>query len=126
MAIATKVRSRLCEAEENGRLIRVTRTIRRADRLDGFVVGAAKKWFLLHVLDPGMFLNGYTALRVADVKQVTEYADDSFPARALGVRDERRDVPDAIDLTSTKSLLSSAGSLFRLVAVHDEEDDPTI
>jgi hypothetical protein len=43
-------------------LVRVRRTIRKADHLNGFVVGIGERWVLLNVFDPDMFLDGYAAL----------------------------------------------------------------
>jgi hypothetical protein len=86
----------------------------------------AKNWVLLQDLDGGMFLNGYSAIRLRDVKRVTEEEEDSFPARALRIRGEALHVPEDIDITSTRSLISSAATRFRLITVHNEMDDPSV
>ena len=118
--------TQLRSAETNGGLVRVKRSIRRADELDGYPVGVGKKWFLLHVMNPEMFLNGYTALRIRDVKRVRRLADDGFPAQALSLAGETREVPEGVDLASTKALLLTAAASFRLVTIHIEEVDPSV
>jgi hypothetical protein len=117
---------RIREAEETRRLVRVARMIRGADRLDGFVVAIGPKWIVLHTLDHGMFLNGYSAIRLGDIKRVKVEADDSFPAKALRVRAEERLVPEGVDLGSTQSVISTAAGLFGLVTLNYEKDDPTV
>src|SRR5207247_1264369 len=64
-------------------LVRVNRSIRRADRLEGFAIAIGAGWFLLHKLSPDMFLDGHVALRIRDVRTITFLGGASFQARAL-------------------------------------------
>ena len=69
------VRGELEAAAGDQPLIRVSRGIRRSDEIDGFVVGLGQAWVLLAVLDPTIDLNGYVALRLADVSKVERRGD---------------------------------------------------
>src|SRR5687768_3957557 len=63
-------RAELQNAAREQSLVRLSRSIRRTDPLDGFVVALGQTWVLLAVLDHNIYLNGFAALRVADVKKV--------------------------------------------------------
>src|SRR4051794_11039929 len=117
----------LREAEDQHRIVRVRRGIRRADKLEGYVVGIGKKWLLLHLLSPEIFLNGYSAVRISDVKEVTDLGgSDSFPGRALALAGEKPEGLPEIDLSSTKALLAAAGAVSPLVSIHVERVDPEV
>jgi hypothetical protein len=114
------------ETAQLGSLVRVKRTIRRADVLEGFPVLVGKKWCLIHHFHPEFFLNGYTALRLSDVERVKEFDSDSFHAQAARQTGQVRHVPEGLDLSSTKALLTTARTAFPLITIHIEKDDPDV
>ncbi|WP_141704242.1 hypothetical protein [Planobispora rosea] len=61
----------LKRAARSGKPVRVWRGIDRADRLDGYVVGVGEKWALLHTVSEEIRLDGYSAVRLADVEHAT-------------------------------------------------------
>lgn len=80
-------------------LVRVRRSIRRSDKLDGFVMGVGQAWLLLALLDPNVYLNGYVAVRLADLSKVEVRAGpDSFVGRALAARGEWPPLSVDVDL----------------------------
>lgn len=109
-------------------LVRIRRGIRKSDRVEGFVVGVGEQWVLLNVFDPDMFLDGYAALRVSDIRRVEQRGGpDSFPLRALRHFGESPGAPpDSVDLDTIKGLLASLGSKYPLLLIHVEELDPEV
>lgn len=107
-------------------LVKVARTIRRSDRLAGFVVGIGKVWVLLALLDPNMYLNGFAAIRLRDISKVKSPRTGSFVRRALELRGDWPPVGANVDLDGTAELVRTAAELAPLVTLHFERDDPTV
>jgi hypothetical protein len=121
------VRAELDKAAQEQALVRVSRSIRRSDKLDGFVVGIGQAWVLLALLDHNIYLNGYAALRLSDVSKVERRGGpDSFMGRALAARGEWPPVGVDVDLDSVGELIRTAAEVAPLVTLHIEEDDPTV
>src|SRR3954471_5735753 len=74
----SKVLDKLASATEDRALVCLSRSIRRGDTLDGFVVGIGKEWVLLANLDPNIYLNGFVAIRICDVSKVKRPSNESF------------------------------------------------
>lgn len=72
------MRARLVRAIGEGHLVRVERTPKFADRLDGFWTAAGDEWALMAQTSDGGFFNGYDASRISDVKRISR--DESFQA----------------------------------------------
>jgi hypothetical protein len=108
-------------------LVRITRSIRGSDELDGFVVGLGQEWALLAVLDDTIHLNGYAGLRLGDVSEVVQRGGpDTFVGRALAARGEWPPVGVEVDLDGVAALVRTASDKAPLVSLHIEEDDPTV
>ena len=124
----SKIRERLTAAANSQELVQITRSIRRADRLEGFALDIGRGWLLLHRASHDMFLDGYVAIRVGDVKKVTPWGGtDGFPARALEHFGETpRALASALDLKSTRTLLPAVAAVTPLVTIHIEGKDPTV
>jgi len=130
VGVAPKLKTivkRLSAVAGTEELVRVHRTIHRADRVDGFVVGIGERWVLLNVFDPDMFLDGYAALRLGDIKRVERRGGpDSFPLRALRHFGQFPSVPDGVDLDTIEGPLASLGTKYPLLIIHVEQLDPRI
>ena len=110
-----------------GRLVRVLCESDRASEHEGFVVGIGDGWLLLHWLDPSVVLNGYTALPLEDVEEVTLLlASESVAVAALERRGVRPVPLPEIELDDVPSLLASAERRFPLVTVHRDRSDPGV
>ncbi len=93
----------------------------------GFVVGVNSAVILLQIVTDEIHLNGYQAIRTADVTEV-EAPDPhaAFIEQALELRGEILDLDPGIDITSIPSIVSSAGSKFPLITIHRELADPDV
>jgi len=113
---------RLERAARTGALVRVRRSVDGGERLEGFVVAATGGWTLLaRCVDLG--LDGWTAVRTADVVKVRQRGDESSLAvRALGARGQWPvRVPEwPVQLDGLPELLAVVGEVFGLVSLHLE------
>jgi hypothetical protein len=121
------VRADLEAAATAQSLVRVVRSIRCSDELEGFVVGLGVKWLLLALLDGNIYLNGFVALRLRDVTKVQQRGGiGSFVGRALTLRGHWPPTAPAIDLDTVGGVIRSAGEAAPLVTLHVEADDPNV
>ncbi len=120
-------RDELEAAARDQSLIRVSRSIRRSDKIDGFVMAVGDAWVLLAVFSPGIDLNGYVALRLSDVSKVKRRGrPDDFVGRALAARGEWPPAPVDVDLDTVAGLIKTAADVAPLVTLLVEEDDPAV
>jgi hypothetical protein len=85
-------------------------------RWDGFVVGLSREWVLLHVVDDGIELDGYRAVRRRDVVSAAR-RDRAFAARALALRGQGAEPLPDLALVDARALLTSAQQHFPLLSV---------
>lgn len=115
----------LTSALSHHEIVNIARAIPKADELEGFIVALGPDWFLLHLLDDGMFLNGYVALRMRDIREVAVMGGpDSFPARALRHYGDEVRRPEGVDLATTASLLRTIGERYPVISIHAEVVEP--
>jgi hypothetical protein len=107
-------------------LVRIVRDIRGADKLVGFVLAVSEQLLLLHLASDKVFLNGYSAVRIKDIKSVRVLGPDEFFSRAFAHYGYLPVEPGGVRLQSMTALLRSAGSRFPLVTIHVERDDPGV
>ncbi|WP_030722071.1 hypothetical protein [Streptomyces sp. NRRL S-237] len=122
-----EVMTRLSEAVSSGAPVRVHRSaIRGADRLDGFVVAASAAWTLI-ALCSDVQLDGWAAVRTADVTKVGRRGGtDCLTVRALRRRGHwpaRAPEPE-LALDRLADLAQGASRAFGLVSLHVERDAP--
>lgn len=122
----SKVRKRLRHAMVDHTLVRIERSIDRADTLDGFVVGVGEQWLLLHWLDQRIHLDGFVALRIADVERIEDKRAQAFVRRAL---ERRGDWPPFMPiprtaLDDTQTLLAALADDAPLLSIFTELDEP--
>ena len=121
------MRAALACAQADSSLVRLSRSIRHTDPIDGFVVGTGHSWLLLAALDDNIYLNGYIALRIADISKIAvRGGPGTFVGRALAARGIWPPVGAEVDLDGTAGLVQSAARLARLVTVHVEKEDPGV
>ena len=76
---------------------------------------------------PNVYLNGFVALRLADVKKVKRGGGpDFFLGKALVTRGQWPPTGADVDLDDLAELVRSAAEVAPLVTLHIEADDPTV
>lgn len=115
-------------ARSSGEPVRVRRAIGDGDRLDGYVVGIGSKWVLLHTISDTLCLDGYSAVRIRDVKRATRsgWKGAMMTHQAIALRGEDVQPLPEIDLDSTKGLIETLTTAFPLVGVYIEKIDPHV
>ncbi len=122
---ANDVRSALRRALRSGRDVEVWRRRFGKDCVHGFVVELSAEWVLIQRIDAGYRLDGWMALRVADITMVKERPRlVPFLARVLRARGEQPRKPAGIALDSTRELIESAGRAFELLCFARERSRP--
>ena len=82
-----KIRTRLNRAQADEALVRITRWIPDADRVEGFVVGLSREWVVLQRLSDRITFDGWISVRVQDIQAVAIYpTQDNFEIAALRAR----------------------------------------
>ena len=111
---------RLRRAAESQALVRIKRSPRNADRVDGIVVAVGCKWALIARTGDGGFFEGLVAIRVKDVVKVRK--DSSFEERFARTRPEWPPAaPPGIDLDTTAGLLRGMSATSPLLAIEQEK-----
>jgi hypothetical protein len=124
-----KIKEKLERFTAGRELVQITRRLKGADRLEGFLVGRGERWVLLHLVTPhGFSLDGYVALRAVDIKSCKPWGakNGSFPSRCLQYFGEIPVVPQGIDLSRTHRLIVSAAARWPLLTLFVEADDPEV
>ncbi len=104
-----RIRAGLLRALEAREHVRLRRRPRFAQDLDGFVVGVGAKWALLQNTRDGGHLDGWIAVRVADVRRIR--AHDSFERRVAERQSEWPPAPPLpVALDRTADLLRSVAA----------------
>ncbi|BCJ39600.1 hypothetical protein GCM10010168_79450 [Actinoplanes ianthinogenes] len=111
---------RLRRAAESQALVRIKRSPRNADRVDGIVVAVGSTWALIAHTGDGGFFEGLVAIRVKDVVKVKN--DTSFEERFARTQPEwPPTAPADLDLDTTAGLLKGMSALSPLVAIEQEK-----
>jgi hypothetical protein len=108
----------------SGEPVRLHRSLWKADRLEGFVVGLGPNWVVLHLLDE-VVLNGWSIVRLDTIARVERGGEHAFSTRVLRHRGASP-APLDIDLGEAEDLLADLGEKFPLVSIHREALDPTV
>lgn len=123
-----RIRTRLNRAPADEALVRITRWIPDADRVEGFVVALSREWLLLHRLSDRIAFDGWICVRVQDIQAVVIYpTEDNFEIAALRARSLWPPVPPAFTVPETiGELLTRLGAAASVVTVHREFERPDV
>lgn len=100
-------------------MVRISRSPRNADRIDGFPVAVGAKWVLIADTADGGFFDGHTAVRLKDIARVQR--DTSFAERFARMQPEwPPTAPPDIDLDSTGGLIEGMSRIAALVGIEQE------
>ena len=96
--------------------------LRAADRrTHGFVIAVSEGLVLLNIMSDRIDLDGYEVLRVSDITSCErEFPRKAFYLKGLNLKGEAPNTPLDLDLSSMRSLLSSAQARFPLLVIHRE------
>ncbi len=91
------------------------------------MVGVSRELVLIHELSDEMHLDGYSTIRVKDIKRYRTLDDyDYFANRALRLRKQTPRPLRNISLSGFPSLIRSLRSRFPLFVIHEEAVDDQI
>jgi hypothetical protein len=96
---------------------------------EGYAAGVADTWAALHVLNPNIYLDGFAAVRLDDVTSLEPRGGpETFAARSLALDDRwpPPPLPEDVDLTSVRRILTTAARRYHLVSIYIERDDPGV
>jgi hypothetical protein len=116
-------RKDLAAALESGEPVRLHRSLWKAERVDGIVVGLGPAWVAIQVIDE-VVLNGWSLVRLDSVARVERGGTNDFAVRVLRHRGQTPAELD-IDLGATSDLLADLGEKFPLLTIHREGMDPS-
>ncbi len=126
MTIASAHHDALREAQAERRFVRI-----ECEAFDGEFVGIVQsigeELVCVAILDDRVRMGGVDILRLEDVSDVelpAPHAD--FYESALRLRGEALPEPDAIDVSSWRSVLEAVANLAPLAVIHREEVEPDI
>lgn len=115
-----KIIERLDRAQSEQSLVRIERSPKHADYYDsGFVLGYSRKWVLIRAVTDAGFDDGLHAMRMKDVVKVrsnTHFAETFARTQEFWPPT----MPQGVDLSSTKALLTSISSDNALVGIERE------
>lgn len=120
------VRSRLVQAHRQKVFVTFVRPF-EPGRSEGYVLDVGPQFFLLAVVKEDMRFNGFSCLRIADVRRLlapAKYA--AFAEAALKKRGERFPEKPKVDLGNISNLLRTANDGFSLITIHRERVDPDV
>lgn len=104
---ADLLRAALLRARDDQSFVRLSRTPKHADVLDGFVTHVGDKWALLQTTRDGGYFDGWNAFRVVDVARVKPHGP-TFETRVSERQPEwPPHAPFPIELDKTADLLLS-------------------
>lgn len=105
------------------RLVRLSRK-RGWDDIGGIVVGVGPEWVLISIeVDAGF--DGFSAVRIRDIRTVTRMRSSSFVKKALALeRHWPMPVPDDVDMSTSQGLVETIASQFPLLTIAYEGQHP--
>ncbi|HZN66653.1 MAG TPA: hypothetical protein VFB66_15290 [Tepidisphaeraceae bacterium] len=121
-----RIASRVEVALREKQIVRFTRPFEEGS-VSGYVLDVGPRWFLLLIIDDGMYFNGFQCLRLSDVRGLqVPHPYAAFAKAALKKRGERPPRKPRVDLGNIRALLLSVDRQFPLVTIHRERAAPGI
>ena len=117
--------TRFAEALRSRALVAFTRKFEKGSVI-GYVLGIGPRFFLVAVVNDGIWFDGFQCCRMSDVRKLqvpAKYA--AFHESALEKRGEHMPKQPRVSVASTERLLLSANRTFPLVTIYREQMIPT-
>lgn len=120
MSSRAKIAKQLAAAARSKALVRIERTPRNADQLDGFVVGIGSKWVLISRTGDGGYLDeGFVAIRRKEISTLRE--DTSFEEQfARSQAGWPPSAPAELDLDTTSGLVRGMSQVSPMIGIEQE------
>lgn len=118
MPPTTDVLERLIDATASMTLVKITRSLRNATPVHGFVLAVGSKWVLVAEATDGGYLDGLLAVRVEHITKVKQ--DPTFHAFAQARPEWPPNLPSGLDLSTTNGVIRGLGRLSPLVGIEQE------
>ncbi len=112
-------RAQLRRAMRDQSVVRIARSPKYADDIEGFVVAVGQDWAVTHNLREGGYFDGYSAFPLKDVKRV--HGRDGFSkrfAQTLSTWPPR--CPDEVELDCAEAVVRSMAAHSALVGIEQE------
>lgn len=112
-------RGRLAKAQRDTTMVRVVRSPKHADKIEGFIVAVGDRWAVIQGTHEGGYFDGYSAFRLEDVTKIRPARgfSDQF-ARTLPTWPPR--CPEGLELDSTVSVLHSMAARSTVIGIEQE------
>lgn len=109
-----------------GSLIRVFRAKFKKGWAEGYLVGKGPKFFVIHLVDGGVRLDGFNCMRYKDVTALEAPAPHAdFMDRVLELREQKvAEAPLPVDLSSRGALIRTAGLAYPVITLYLEKANP--
>lgn len=116
----SKVRQRLAQSLDSGRIATAVRGAFEIAMTDGYVIALTNDWVVMHTLDAGIYLDEIVMLRIEDVAQVWFRDDDAYHRRATAALGESVASFDCNANASAADLIEAASAWADIFATHFE------
>lgn len=107
------------------RLVRFTRPFEQGS-VNGYVLDVGREFFVIALVSDHIRFDGFQALRVRDVRGLSDNPFAVFVESALKKRREHRPRKPMVNVRSLRELLLSAGRAFPLITIHREKVDASV
>ncbi|WP_019136883.1 hypothetical protein [Cellulomonas massiliensis] len=122
-----RLRARLERARDEQLFVRIRRRPSDVDAVDGFVVGIGSRWVAVVRLSEALELNGWSLLRVDDIRSVRIEPDHAaFEIKALQARGQWPPPSADVRLDDDVEALRDAAAQSPLVTILRERDKPDV
>jgi DNA-binding Lrp family transcriptional regulator len=113
---------KLKNAMPSHQLVRIRRRFEESI-IKGYICGVSEKFFMMALVSDKIWLDGYECFRISDLLSIEIDPYAAFIEVALAKRNQQHDVIPDIKLHSVSEILASAGKLFPMLTIYQEEID---
>ncbi len=113
-------RAKLARAQRNHTLVRIVRSLKHADKIDGFIVAVGESWGIIQGTREGGYFDGYSAFRLKDIKKIRK-CESNFAAKFSRTLPTWPPCsPKGLELDSTVSVVRSMAAVSSLIGIEQE------
>ena len=113
-------RAKLARAQRDHSLVRIERSLKHADHIDGFIVDVGARWCIVQGTREGGYFDGYSAFRLQDVKKIHRRKHDFAEQFARTLPTWPPSSPQPFELDSAVSVIRGMGARNSLIGIERE------